>query len=233
MTVVGTKGYSTNWGSTAVDTDDFIAVIDLNSNTVEKTISVGLGPERIIARDGKLYISHKGAFDVNNIVSVIDIETEAVVEITVGDKPDELFFDANGNLFVLSEGAVEYDSNWNVIGNTLGSIAKINSQTNTVMTTINFGDEEHPSLLEIDGDNLYYFLNTEVYTLKTSDTSLPTTPLIETGGIYGMAIRDNQLYSIVASFSTLSDLNVYDLSSKSLIETLEVGVAASKIYFND
>lgn len=233
MEIVGNTGYATNWGSTAVDTDDFIAVIDLETNSVTKTIPVGMGPERIIARDGKLYVTHKGAFGVNNKVSVIDIATEAVVEITVGDKPDELFFDANGDLFVLSEGAVEYDMSWNVIGHTPASIAKINTNTNTVSATLSFGDAEHPSLLEIDGDDLYYYLNTAVYTLKTSDTSLPTTAHIDTGSIYGMAIHNSQLYTVVANFSALSELKVYNISSKSLIHTTEVAIGASKIYFND
>ena len=233
MEIIGGTGYSTNWGSTASDTDDFIAVIDLNSNSVTKTIPVALGPERIVSKDGKLYVSHKGAHGVNNVVSVIDIATDAVTEIIVGDKPDELVFTQSGDLIVLSEGAVQYDMNWNVIGNTLASISKIDTNTNTVTSTITFANGEHPSLLEIDGTDLYYSLNSGVFKMSVTDTELPTSSFIEAGYINEMSISNNQLYAIVASYTSLSDFNVYSLSNKKMITTLKVGIGASKIYFNE
>jgi YVTN family beta-propeller protein len=232
MTVVGDKGYSTNWGSTLVDTDDFVAVIDLNSNAVVHKIPVALGPERIVENDGKLYVSHKGAWSTNNLVSVIDIETKNVAEVTVGDNPDELFFDANGILHVLSEGRTIYDENWAVSGHTLASIAKIDVVSNTVLSTIEFAEEAHPSLLEISGDDLYYYLNNNIYSLKTSATSLPTEAFAETGAISGMAINDINLFTVTASYTALSDLNVYQLSDKTMVKTFKVGIGASKIYFN-
>jgi YVTN family beta-propeller protein len=232
MTVVGDKGYSTNWGSTLVDTDDFVAVIDLNSNAVVHKIPVALGPERIVENDGKLYVSHKGAWSTNNLVSVIDIETKNVAEVTVGDNPDELFFDANGILYVLSEGRTIYDENWAVSGHTLASIAKIDVVSNTVLSTIEFAEEAHPSLLEISGDDLYYYLNNNIYSLKTSATSLPTEAFAETGAISGMAINDINLFTVTASYTALSDLNVYQLSDKTMVKTFKVGIGASKIYFN-
>jgi DNA-binding beta-propeller fold protein YncE len=233
MEIVGDKGYSTNWGSTADDTDDFIAIIDLGLNTVTSKIPVALGPERILEKNGKLYVSHKGAFGLNNIISVIDIATEVVTEITVGDKPDELFFDANGTLIVLSEGAIEYDESWLPIGHTLASISKIDINTNTVSSTLDFEEGEHPSLLEIDGDDLYYSLNSGVYKLSTSDTYLPETVYIEAGSITGMSINNSRLYTVVADYTALSDLNVYSVTSKEMISTLKVGLGASKIYFNE
>ena len=232
MTVVGDKGYSTNWGSTSVDTDDFVAVIDLNSNAVIQKIPVALGPERIVENDGKLYVSHKGAWSTNNLVSVIDIATENVAEVTVGDNPDELFFDANGILHVLSEGRIIYDEEWAVSGHTLASIAKIDVVSNTVLSTIEFAEEAHPSLFEISGDDLYYYLNNNIYSLKTSATSLPTEAYSETGAISGMAINDVNLFTVAASYTALSDLNVYQLSDKTLVNTFKVGIGASKIYFN-
>ena len=233
MEAVGNIGYSTNWGSTADDSDDFVAVIDLDSYKVTKKIPVSLGPERIIEKNGKLYVSHKGAWGVNNVISVIDIATDAVTEITVADKPDELFFDENGSLVVLSEGSTEYDMDWNVTGHTKASISKINVNTNTVTSTLDFAIGEHPSLLEIDNGNLYYSLNSGVYMLGTSDTTLPSTAFIETGYINALSIEENQLYAVVASYTALSDLNVYNLTSKEMVTTLKVGIGASKIYFNE
>lgn len=42
MTVVGNKGYVTNWGATDNDNDDFVAIVDLNSLVVEEKVEVAL-----------------------------------------------------------------------------------------------------------------------------------------------------------------------------------------------
>ena len=46
----GSTGYVTNWGDPMVTTDDFIAVIDLDTNTVTTSISVDEKPEKIISK---------------------------------------------------------------------------------------------------------------------------------------------------------------------------------------
>ena len=69
--------------------------------------------------------------------------------------------------------------------------------------------------------------------MTTSDITLPTSASIETGGIYGMAINETQVFTVIADYSALSDLKVYDLSSKTLTHTLKVAIGASKIYFNE
>jgi hypothetical protein len=104
--------------------------------------------------------------------------------------------------------------------------------SNTVLSTIEFAEEAHPSLLEISGDDLYYYLNNNIYSLKTSATSLPTEAFAETGAISGMAINDINLFTVTASYTALSDLNVYQLSDKTMVKTFKVGIGASKIYFN-
>ena len=137
MTVADDKGYVTNWGTT----EAYVSVYDLTSYDFIKKINIGGGPERIIESNGKLYVSHKGGWGSNNIISVIDIATDNVEEITVNDKPDEMFFNNNGQLVVLSEGAVQYDARWNVIGNTIGSITAINVSDNTIASQLDFAME--------------------------------------------------------------------------------------------
>ncbi len=233
MAIVGDKGYVTNWGSTADETDDFIAIVDLNSLSVESTISVGNGPERIIASNGKLYVSHKGAFTNNDVVSVIDIATKNVQEVTLKDKPDELFFNSSGDLVVLSEGRTLFDMDWNVIGNTLGSISTINPSNLTVSSELIFAEGEHPSLMVIDGSTIYYELNGAIYEMADTASALPSTSILTAEGfLYGMAIKNNNIYTLDASFSDVSTLNVYGLASKEKTQTKSVALGASKIYFN-
>jgi len=98
-------GYVTNWGDTSDESDDFIAVINLQTNVVEKSIAVVLGPEEVKVRNGKIYVAHQGAFGQNNKITVIDSSTnEVATVITVGDVPNSLQFDSSGDLWVLCGG---------------------------------------------------------------------------------------------------------------------------------
>lgn len=233
MTVVGNKGYVTNWGSTSSATDDFIAIVNLDSYTVESTISVGNGPERIIESNGNLYVSHKGAFTTNNVISVINIASKVVQEVTVKDNPDELFFNNAGELVVLSSGRTIYDADWAVIDNTLGSIATIDVSTLKITNELTFADGEHPSLMVLEDDIIYYNIGNNVYAINESATSLSDTSIIEAEGyFYGIEVDGDALFTLNASFTDVSTLNVYSIKTKTKTQTREVGIGASKIYFN-
>jgi len=234
MIIENGVGYATNWGSTATDIDDFVAVIDLDSYEVTSTIAVGNGPERIVAENGKLYVSHKGAYTTNNIITVIDIASKATLEITVKDNPDELFFDNSGNLVVLSEGRTIYDASWNVIGQTPAAISKINISTNVLNEELVFPDGSNPSLLVTDGMNMYYNLGSKIFKLANSDSSLPSTEFINTqaGYLYGMEANNENLFILDASFSGQSSMDIYNIATKTKTISVAAPVSASKIYFN-
>ncbi|GAA3598700.1 cell surface protein [Flavivirga amylovorans] len=225
---VGDKGYVTNWGSTSDETDDFIAIVDLNTYAVDGTIAVENGPERIIENNGKLYVSHKGAFGTNNIISVINLSDNSVEKITVGDKPDEIFVNAKGELVVLCGGNESWTGN-----ETIASIVNINMSTNEEISSLTFADGEHPSLMVLDSGTLYYEIGGKVYAIDEDATALSSTSIVESQGyLYGLAVKDNRIYLLDASFTDLSELNVYDLSTKNKIDTKAVALGASKIYFN-
>jgi YVTN family beta-propeller protein len=228
------KGYVSNWGDTGSDVDDYIAVINLSTNTVESTIPVGLGPEQLITADNKLFVSHKGAFGINNIVSVIDLSNNAVDTITLDDKPDDMLINEDGDLIVLSEGATLYDQDFNIVGETDASLNKIDVSDNTVISSLNFTNGDHPSLMSYDNGNLYYVLNNKVYTMTDSDQTLPANSILDlnVGFAYGMSINDSKLYVNDANFAGQSALVVFDLNALTELETFTVGLAASKIYFN-
>ncbi|GAA3653831.1 YncE family protein [Flavivirga jejuensis] len=232
MAVVGNKGYVTNWGkgdyTTDID-DDFITVINLDTYTVEEKIDVAIGPERIIENNGKLYVSHKGAFSTNNVVSVIDLSDNSIEEITVGYKPDEIFVNDQGELIVLCGG----NESWTANGETEASIRKIDVSTNLEISSLTFATGEHPSLLVLDNGALYYDINNEVYMIDENATALPSTSIFEPQGyLYGMEVKDGKAYLLDSSFSDLSELNIYDLTTKDKLDTKSVALGASKIYFN-
>lgn len=241
MTIVNGKGYVTNWGEGANTTDDYIAIIDIATNTIEATtISLENGVEQIINKDNKLYVSHKGAFTTNNIISIIDLNAgNSVSTITVNDNPDEMVFDNSGNLIVLSEGHATYDpaNNWAFLGRTTSSISFINLSNNTISKTIDFPKDENATFINYENGKIYYYRgeNKKVYTINENATELATEG-IEVGNIYGMNISNNNLYTVSYEFSSStpqSKFRVHDLNTKGEIYSTKVGVGASKIYFNN
>ncbi|QWX82621.1 YncE family protein [Cellulophaga sp. HaHaR_3_176] len=229
MVVANGKGYVTNWGDTADETDDYIAIVNLDTNSIEGTIAVVLGPENIVASGDKVFVAHQGAYGFNNKISVIDTKTQEVeTTITVGDLPSGMKFDGSGNLWVLSSGKPDYSND-----ETAGSIAKIDVNSNEVISSIEFGATEHPGRLNFDSNKLYYTLAGGLYELQTSAESLPTTPIMTDAYFYGMVIKDGKLYGTDAKdFSSNGDLNIYDLDSKALLNTFTVGIIPGGIYFN-
>ncbi len=235
MTIVGNKGYVTNWGATDNNDDDFVAVVNLSTLQVEETISVVLGPERIISANNKLFISHKGAFGSNNKVVVINLTTNQVEkEIIVKDLPDELFINGAGALVVLSEGKTIYDANWSVTGHTSGAISFINTASGIVEKELVFDEGEHPSQMAINGNDIYYSLGNDIFSFNSSAAVLPVSKLmtVDAGYLYGMQTRDNELFLLDANFAGKSTLKIYDVSSTTVLQEKEVGLGASKIYFN-
>lgn len=223
----GGKGYVTNWGDPTITTDDFIAVIDLATNTLETPIPVSEGPERIIVKNGKLYVSHKGGLNYNNILSVIDTSDNTVTPIIVGNVPDEIIFDPANNIWVLCEGkplssGVE----------TGGKLLKINSSDTSEVTTIDFALNEHPKSLSYDSGNLYYELNGSIYSMLASEITLPTTSIITTT-TSNINVSNGKLYTTdVGNQVNDGTLRVFDLTDNTEIESITVGVIPGEIYFN-
>ncbi|MEN8765197.1 MAG: YncE family protein [Wenyingzhuangia sp.] len=233
MTVIGEKGYVTNWGDPYNTTDDFIAVVDLSNNKVEKTISVGNGPERIISKGNKLYVSHKGAYGTNNIISIIDTLSDSVSEIKVEDNPDELFFNSHDNLVVLSEGNTIYNpTDWSIEGHTVGAIQTIDVTSNTVISSLPFKEGEHPSLMVFDAGEIYYYAEGKVFKINENDEVLSATVLIAQN-LYGMDVKYGRLYGVEPNYTAQSSFYVFDLETQEQTFTTKVALGASKIYLRD
>ncbi len=223
------KGYVTNWGDAADETDDYIAVINLETHAVESNISVVLGPEKILSKDGIIYVAHQGAFGQNNKVSVIDASSNSVTTtITVGDVPNSMQFDTAGNLWVLCGGKPSFSGE-----ETAGSVLKVDTATNTVGATLEFETTSHPGHLGIDDNTLYYYLGGAVYGLSTTAQELPTESEFSDLAFYSMTVHEGKMYGTDAKdFASKGALSIYDLNSKELLKTLEVGIIPGGVYFN-
>tara|TARA_R110000751_G_scaffold8828_24_gene34325 strand:+ start:925 stop:1980 length:1056 start_codon:yes stop_codon:yes gene_type:complete len=223
------KGYVTNWGDTADETDDFVAIINLQNYTVEGTISVILGPEAILAKDNTVYVAHQGAWGQNNKVSVINTSSNELIKtLTVGDVPNSMQLDASGNLWVLASGKPAYTGD-----ETAGVLTKINTGTNEVDNSFQFETTQHPSSLNLDAGILYYRLGDTVFEQSLSATSLNMETVLEGVSFYTMVVNNGRLYGTDAGdYASNGTLTVYDLNTELTIKALTVGIIPGGIYFN-
>lgn len=230
------KAYVTNWGVPTVTTDDYIAVIDLSSNTIISTIPVIEGPEKIIENAGKLYVAQYGGWGIGSSISVIDIATGITNTIATGELPQAMQID-NGFLWVCCQGN-QYGT-----PETPGYIIKYNLDTNQMVQTYGFPDATiHPANLTLFGTNGYYTIGSSVYKFAINAAALPTAPVFNTESInlYGFAIRNTHIYIGDAGVNgTNGKVKIYSLGttgSSGAIGTLEkthtVGILPAGFYFN-
>lgn len=238
MAIVNGKGYVTNWGEGGDTTDDFLAVIDLKTNKLlaSEQIPLDNGVEQIVAKNNKLYVTHKGAWSSNNIVSVVDLgSNNSVTKIKVKDNPDEILIDKAGNLIVLSEGKPTYSGapNYAFVSCTTSAISFIDTKTNKVTKEITFPKDKRAVFLSYVNGKIYYYKEAgkKVYTIDETSKE-PASKGIEVGKIYGMSVKGNDLYTVKYAFTSLSKLSVIDLATKKEKYSSAVGLGASKIYFN-
>lgn len=224
--VVGNTGYVSNWGEALDATDDYIAVVDLTTNTVTKKIPVGEGPEDLLVDGNKIYVNLQGGWSQNNKVEVIDTGSNTVVStLEVGDIPNTIVKDASGAIWVLCGGKSSYSG-----AETNGKLAKI---INNEVSLFDFGATDHPNNLTLDADKLYYSLNGKVYTMSTTATELPTAEVSGLDGFYySVKAHDGKLYTTNAGdFKSEGSLKIFDLSDNSLKETIITGLIPGSVVF--
>jgi hypothetical protein len=227
------KGYITNWGDGSSATDDYIAILDLASNTLSTTtISVVEGPERIVENNGKLYVAHKGGYNFGNSISIINATNNTVENtITVGDVPGSLEV-SNGYLYVLCEGIPSWTGS-----ETSGKLYKINLSNTSEFSTLNYISGNHPQNLDIENGIIYYTNETSVYRIAESNFILPSAALfnvsiLNVDSIYGFAVKGNKIFiGDPNDYSTAGEIFVVN-ENGSVLSTKTVGVSPNGFYFN-
>ncbi len=231
--VNSSKAYATDWGINGVQ------VIDLLSNTITSTIDCGTGPEAIAVSNGFAYVCNVGGWGLDTTVTVINTNTDLVeTTLTVGDKPNSAVVDINGNVWILTGGHTEYDANWNVISETAGVLAMINTLTNNIDFSLTFPVGNHPANLVINGaGNKMYFtdgsLSKAVYEFGINDTSLATIPIINRS-FYGLGYdkNSNEIYASDAVDFVQQGWVYRYATSGSVVDSFQVGIIPGSFAFS-
>ena len=227
------KGYITNWGDPNDVNDDFVAVLNLDTNLIEATIPVAEGPEKILLNNDKLYITHKGGYGYGNTVSVIDVASQSLANtISVADVPDGMVID-NGYLYVICSGKASWTGD-----ETLAKLFKINLSDINDVTALTFSAGQHPSHLESENGTLYYTMDNAVYSLDSNGFQLPETPSFSTAAdgveiLYGFEVHEGAIYIADAKdYVSNGEAFIYNLNGD-LRNQFSVQIIPNAFYFNN
>lgn len=203
LVIDDTKAYVSDWIG-------HVAVVDLASNTVSKTIPAGTGPDAMAKSGNYVYVANTGGLSIDSSITVIDFTTDKVVAtIKVGDAPEGIVTDGNGRIWVLCKGAGY--SGWSQSGDTPGRLLRIDPNTLTIDFTYTFTSSDvHPEKLVINKQRsmLYFLYNYGVYrfniTIANASPELFYTRSfyslgyeIKTGYLYATDVKDYSSNGIV------------------------------------
>jgi hypothetical protein len=220
------KMYVTNQGSyedsEATAFDDFVAVINLETLEVEKTIETNTLLEYIHEENGMIYVQN-AAFGSGNGITVIDSTIDEIID-TIETEDNLISFEIeDGVLYALSSAILE----------------KIDLITGEVISEIVI-EQGSASNLQIEDEMIYYTIGTKVYRLGLNDETAPEAPVLEYssnstyGGMYGFEVEGDYIYTAEApTFTENGTIRIYDLNGDLTTEFDSGGIGPNGFYFND
>lgn len=192
------KAYVSDWAG-------YVAVVDLASNTISKTIAAGTGPDAMLKSGNYVYVANTGGLSIDSSITVIDFATDKVVKtIKAGDAPEGIVADGNGRIWVLCKGAGY--SGWPQAGDTPGKLLRIDPNTLTIDFTYAFSSSDvHPEKLVINKQKsiLYFLYNYGVY--RFNITLADASPeLIKSRSFYSLGYENKTGYLYAADVKDYS-----------------------------
>lgn len=226
------KAYVSQWGADGLTGS--VVVVNLNTNTVTKTIATGRGAERMLRVNNNVYVTWEGGYGNDNRVTVLDANTDAVVaNIVVGDNPNSIQLDASNKLWVSCGGIRDY---MNPTLNTFGSLVRINPASNAVELTIPIPSLiDYPEKLTLNkGRNvLFYAYGGKVYRQEINSSSLNANPFISRP-VYGLGVdpAEDVLYIADAGdFISNGKVIRYNVNTGAPLDSVQVGIGPSDFMF--
>ncbi|MEW5675161.1 hypothetical protein ABGT15_02490 [Flavobacterium enshiense] len=222
--VVNANTYSYE-NPTSGNTDDYIAVINLTTNSVESTIPLNATGNRIVLENGKLYVSEP--YNNTDILVVNPATNTLETPINVGSDADAMEVN-NGFLYVMRSpyGAAS-------------EIVKVKLSDASTSSVVFPSELDGAKNLDIYENKIYYTAGTSVYAMNLTATSASTTPILtysstsEYGVMYGFAVNNGRIFvADGGDFTANCKAYVYSLTG-SLQKEVTVGVGPNGFYFNN
>jgi len=186
MVANGSKGYVSNWGpynSNFESPESFIAIINLETLMVDKTISVGSRPEGLFIDNGKVYVSSQSS----NQISVIDLESDQIQTIPAPfgtsfffKNDSDLWLTTLDGILVMNADRTDFDRTIS-IANFSGKVALNTTSNETYALTSNWAPD-------------YSFTENEI--VKINLTTGGQLPIFSDKNLYGLGFdsRSGNIY---------------------------------------
>jgi YVTN family beta-propeller protein len=207
-----------------------VLVVDLQTNDVTQTIDVGKGPEAMLVKDDKLYVTNSGGWDLDSTVSVINLNTMTVeATIQVGHRPNAIETDEQGRIWVLCSGETFYDDQWAVTGHSPASLVVVDNDIVVAEYEI-LENGDHPLSFAHSGEDQFYLVSGGLYSFDATDV-VPSLQLIAEGPFNKVSAGPHysQMW-VTESPDYVSSNSVFLYNSAGeQIEEIEAGIAPVQV----
>jgi YVTN family beta-propeller protein len=223
-------GYVSDW-------DGSVKVVDLATNTITKTITVGTGPDMMVKTSKYVFVANAGGFSIDSTVSIIDYALNQVVKtIKVGDAPAGMVADSKGKIWVICKG--KGFSGWPAAGDTPGKIIRIDPASLAVDYTYSFSSTgDHPEKLVIDktGTVLYFLFNSGIYSFNTAAAS-PVPQKLISRYFYSMGYENKTGYLYASDPKNYTNAGIVlriKASDGSVVDSVQAGIVPRWFTFTE
>lgn len=218
-----TTAWVTQWGADGFNGS--IAVVDLTTNSVVRTIPTRPGPEQMIRKDDAMYVANSGGFLLDSVITKIDIPSETVLTtIEVGLQPQSFQFDINNALWVMCRGYETFNETRD------GTLARLFNDEVTSSFTVTHGAGN----LAINNakDRLFFTMNDAVYAHPINQTAISIVSFVNypfvTIGVDPQT--DNLLGADGGNFQSDGKVRIYSSAGEEL-KVFDVGIVPIEFWF--
>jgi|WetSurMetagenome_2_1015567.scaffolds.fasta_scaffold131927_2 hypothetical protein len=230
--VVGTnKAYISDWAGN-------IAVVDLNSNAISKTIAVNSGPEQMLVTDSKVYVLNSGGWSTDSTISIINPTTDEVLgTVQVNHRPTGIVKDKNGKIWVMCSGR-GYNG-WPQAGDSKGHLLRIDPSTLLVDFDYTFPSSSvHPEKLVINknGDALFFLFKGAITRFDVTAANGTPEPLVLRDNLYSLGydvVKDYLYVSNPLDYQQNGWVYRYRSTDGALVDSLQAGVIPGNFCFGE
>jgi hypothetical protein len=223
------RGYVSDWPNS-------VAVINLKTLGITKTIATSSGPEKMVLAGDEVFVINGGGWGIDSTVTIIDSRIDMATQtIQVGKRPTGIVKDATGSIWVMCSG--KGFNGWPQNDDSEGHLLKLNSVSHAIEKNIIFpGTTHHPEKLAInkEGSVLYFLYSGGIYQMNISSGIYEYSVLVQNGNFYNLGF-DPVSNLIFASdpFDFQQDGYVYRFSPTdgSRINSIKVGVGPGEFCF--
>ena len=229
--VKGNKAYVTNantysYNSATGNTDDYVAVINLDTNKYESKIDLNATANRILLYNDKLYITEP--FENTNLLVVNTISNTLETPVAIGSSANTMEIES-GVLYTLRSPS-----------NDRSEIVKVKLSDNSV-SKISFGTAlDGAKNLDIYKGKIYFTVANAIYatditaTVASEQALFLYTKIVSDSQIYGFAVENDRIYVGEANNDYISNGKalIYNLTG-TLLKDVTVGIGPNGFYFNN